>query len=191
MSDEIDYEEKLLEILSQNKDVWKTEAEFFSWIRGGIRGAVWMRHPVKLKLINSQRRQIPNPKKKGKATVWGATCALCKEEYVIGNMQVDHKFGGDYSLKTVSDIETFFKRVVFVTEDDLQLVCKNCNYAATYAKRFGMSFEDALCTKYIIKLIKEKKIEEFYTSRGLVMPKKALSIREEAIKILIEEMNNV
>lgn len=191
MSDDIDYEEKLLEILSQNKDVWKTEAEFFSWIRGGIRGAVWMRHPVKLKLINKERKQIPNPKGKGKKTVWGADCALCKQTYVIGDMQVDHKHGGDYSLKTVSDIETFFKRVVFVTEDDLQLVCKNCNYAATYAKRFGISFEDALCTKYIIKLIKEKKIEEFYTSRNLVMPKKALAIREEAIKILIKEMNNV
>ena len=97
----------------------------------------------------------------------------------------------DYILKTVADIESFFKRVVFVTADDLQLVCKNCNYAATYAKRFGMSFEDALCTKYVIKLIKEKRIEEFYTSRNLVMPKKALAIREEAIKILIKEMNNV
>lgn len=150
-----------------------------------------MKHPVKLKLITSQRRQIPNPKKKGKKTVWGATCALCHLDYVIGDMQVDHKHGGDYSLKTVADIESFFKRVVFVTEDDLQLVCKNCNYAATYAKRFGMSFEDALCTKYVIKLIKDKRIEEFYTSRNLVMPKKALAIREEAIKILIKEMNNV
>ncbi|AND75225.1 hypothetical protein FDH01_gp064 [Acinetobacter phage vB_AbaM_ME3] len=34
MSDDVDYEAKLLEILDQNRDVWKTEAEFFSWIRG-------------------------------------------------------------------------------------------------------------------------------------------------------------
>lgn len=30
--------DKIKKILSENKDVWKTEAEFFSWIRGGIRG---------------------------------------------------------------------------------------------------------------------------------------------------------
>ncbi len=33
-------EKKLQKVLIENKDVWKTEPEFFSWIRGGIRGRV-------------------------------------------------------------------------------------------------------------------------------------------------------
>lgn len=31
-------DKKLQKVLLENKDVWKTEPEFFSWVRGGIRG---------------------------------------------------------------------------------------------------------------------------------------------------------
>lgn len=181
--------EKVLEIIQENKDVWKTQAEFFSWIRGGIRQGIWMRHPVKLKLLNKLRKQIPNPNPKGKkATVWGATCDLCNQDHVISNIQVDHREGGDYSLKNIEDVDLFFKNVILVTESDLRLLCKECNATCTYAKRFGLTYEEAFCTKFVIKLAKEKTLYKFFEDRNLPKPKNQTIAKEEALAILLKEV---
>lgn len=105
------------------------------------------------------------------------------------DIQVDHIDGGDYSLKTVEDVQSFFESIVLVTEEDLRLVCKDCNSTLTYAKRNNLSYEEAFSIKYIIKLIKEKTIDDFFVSRNLEVPKKK-DIREKAIQILMNELNN-
>ena len=185
-------EKKWQKVLSENKDVWKTEPEFFSWIRGGIRGGLWNRHPVKLKVLNKQRIKIDNPNPKGRVKqVWGAKCALCKQYHVIKDIQVDHIDGGDYSLKTVDDIQQFFENIVLVTEDDLRLLCKDCNSTCTYAKRLNISYEEAFCTKYVIKRIKEKTLNDFFIERGLGVPRNKATARERAIEILLKEVKNV
>lgn len=60
----------------------------------------------------------------------------------------------------------------------------------TYAKRFDLTYEEAFCTKYILKLIKEKQLESFYKERNIVIPKNKSTAKEEAIKLLIKEVKN-
>lgn len=183
---------KLQKVISENKDVWKTEPEFFSWVRGGIRGGLWNRHPVKLKLINKLRVKIDNPNPKGRVKqVWGAKCDLCKHFHVIKDIQVDHIDGGDYSLKNVEDVQLFFESIVLVTESDLRLLCRDCNMTCTYAKRNNITYEEAFCTKYVIKLIKEKRLDEFFVDRDLDIPKNKAAARLKAIELLLKEVKNV
>lgn len=153
---------------------------------------LWNRHPVKLKVLNKNRIKIDNPNPKGRVKqVWGAQCALCKQFHVIKDIQVDHVDGGDYSLKTVSDIQDFFENIVLVTEDDLRLLCKDCNSTCTYAKRHDISYEEAFCIKYVIKRIKEKTLNDFFIERSLDVPKNKAAAREKAIEILLKEVKNV
>ncbi len=153
---------------------------------------LWNRHPVKLKVLNKQRIKIDNPNPKGRVKqVWGAQCALCKQYHVIKDIQVDHIDGGDYSLKTVDDIQQFFESIVLVTESDLRLLCKECNSTCTYAKRLDITYEEAFCTKYIIKRIKEKTLNDFFVERGLGVPRNKATARETAIEILLKEVRNV
>lgn len=181
-------DDKLRDILLENSDVWKTSPEFFSWVRGGIRKGLWNRHPVKIKLLNKLRIKIDNPNPKGRVKqVFGAQCNLCKGYFAMKDIQVDHKDGGDYSLKTIDDVDLFFRNIILVTEDDLQLLCKECNSTCTYAKRNNISIEESFIIKYVIKMIKEKTINNFFKDRNLPIPKNLELKRSQAIEILTKE----
>lgn len=120
--------------------------------------------------------------------MWGATCELCKQDHVISMIQVDHIDGGAYSLKNLSDIQNFFESIVLVTESDLRLLCKDCNYTCTYAKRMNISLEEAFCTKYVIKMVKEDTLKQFFSDRELPLPKTKVKQREQALEILKSEV---
>ena len=51
-------DDKLNRMLNEHSDVWKTKAAYFSWLRGGIRRAIWQHHPVKLAFIKANRKEI-------------------------------------------------------------------------------------------------------------------------------------
>lgn len=181
-------QEKLEEILKENSDVWRTNAEFFSWVRGGVRDGLWNRHPVKIKLLNKKRIKIPNPNPKGRVkTVWGATCDFCEKQYVIKDIQVDHIHGGNYTLKSIEDVQAFFENIVLVSESDLRLLCKYCNSCFSYAARQGISIEEAIIEKESISIIKNKLDKDFFTSRNKPIPKNLDLRRQAIVKILKEE----
>ena len=99
-----------------------------SYLRGGIRRAAWMKHPVKLEFIKNNRQRIPNPNPKGKAAeVWGGKCNVCKNLFVQSQLVVDHIREFSASLKDIKDIQSFVELISLVTEDDLQFVCKDCH----------------------------------------------------------------
>lgn len=135
--------------------IWKTEAAFLAWIRGGIRRALWNRSPIKLEFMKANRIKIPNPNPKGRVpTVWGAKCALTGVLLPLSEMEVDHITGG-HSLKTVEDIQAFVKGIVLISMDDLQFVSKEAHKAKSYAERMGISFEEAVIAKEVIKIMKQ------------------------------------
>lgn len=134
--------------------VWPTKAKFMSWLRGGIRKSLWNRSPIKIEFINKHRKRIPNPNPKGKvATVWGGECGICKNDFVIADLQVDHIKGG-HSLRELSDIQSFIEGIVLVSEDDLMLVCKQCHSAKTLSEKKGISQADAVIEKEVIAFSK-------------------------------------
>lgn len=148
--------------------VWKTKAAFMAWVRGGIRRALWNRSPIKINFINKNRKKIVNPNPKGKvATVWGATCALCEQDFPVAQVDVDHKTG-NHSLKDIPDIQNFVEGIVLVQESDLQFCCKTCHKAKSMSEKNGISFEQATAEKKAIQLIKDKLDKEWLTEKGIV-----------------------
>ncbi len=162
-------DEKLKILIEQNRNIWKTESAFMSWLRGGLRRGCWVRHPVKLEFIKRNRIKIPNPNPKGKVSqVWGGICSLTGETHVIANLEVDH-IKGNHSLKVLSDIENFIKGIVLITLDDLQFVSKEAHKIKSYAEKQGISFEEAKIEKEVIEIIKQKKDKAYCIENNLVV----------------------
>lgn len=170
--------------------IWKTKASFFSWLRGGIRRSLWNRSPIKISFINKHRKRIPNPNPKGKVKeVWGATCAICKQDFPINFVDVDH-CKGNHSLLELSDIQTFIENIVLVAEDDLQFCCKNCHKIKTQSERKGISFEEARIEKEAIRICKEKKDLIFFEERGIIPATSQAKRRKQIENVLLEELDN-
>ena len=174
-------------IWDQYPQIWKTQASFFSWMRGGIRRSLWSKHPVKLEFLKKNRVKIPNPNPRGKVkTVWGGECVMCTKLFPLNQIEVDHK-KGNLSLNSVSDIQGFIEGIVLITENDLQLCCKACHKAKSYSEKQGMSFEEAVIEKQIIQIMKDKKDKEWLTNEGIV-PASNAKKRREQIKKKMEGM---
>lgn len=162
--------DKIKEIVNQNKDVWKTESAYWTYIRGGLRRGLWMRNPVKIKFKNDRRERIPNPdesKRDGRwAEVWGNQCDLCLDWFSQNEVEVDHKIG-HHSLRNENDLISFFESIAFVTADELQLVCKTCHKTKSYAERMGISFDEAKLTKQVIDLVNTGKDKDYLLHLGV------------------------
>lgn len=132
---------------------WKTQAAFWTWVRGCLRRSAWNRHPVKLALLKEKRYKAPLGK--GGKEVWACRCAICGEEKRQAECQVDHIIPAG-SLKSVEDITPFVTKLLFVLPEDIRVVCKWCNSVHAYADRYGVTFEEAKKRKQEIKKRKKK-----------------------------------
>ena len=168
---------------------WANSTAFFTYLRGCLRKA-WSHHPVKLNLIKKQRKQVPNVNPKGnKPTVWGFDCVLCDKTFPIKEGNVDHITPAG-SLKKTEDIQGFVERLLYVTEDDLRLICKTCNSTLAYADKQGVSFQEASLQKLAIDLTKKGMDKAWLESKGIVPCGNATKRREQILTKLREEMDN-
>ena len=186
-----DVEEKLEVVLEQYPHIWKSKATFMSYLRGGIRRACWMKHPVKLEFIKNNRERISNPNPRGKVTeVWGGRCNVCKNLFVQSKLSVDHVREYSATLKNIDDIQKFVELISLVTEDDLQLVCKDCHDTISYSQKQGCSFEEARVRKKHILIGKDKLFKSELEARGMVVPK---TIKEQStvlLEAMLKEINS-
>lgn len=170
-------------------DIWPTQAKYMSWLRGGLRRGLWMRHPIKLELLNKKRfRQEYGEFKSGKTkTRWAATCEICQCDHPMKDIEVDHRVG-HHSLQTLEDITQFIYSIVLVSEDDLQLVCKPCHEIKSYADKHGLTFEQARAEKEVIKILKlpAAKQKQWLEEQG-VSPARSLKERSEQIREVLRE----
>lgn len=168
--------------------VWKTKSALLSWVRGGIRRSLWNRSPIKINFINKHRKRIPNPNPRGRVSeVWGAQCALCKKDYPVAFVDVDHK-GDSHSLKEIEDIQKFVEGIVLVTEDDLQFACKTCHKIRNHSQKMGVTFEEAAVEKQAIEIVKNKQDKEWLIEQGLEPASNQKKRREQIVKKLLEEI---
>ena len=165
---------------------WKNSVAFFTYLRGCLRKA-WSTNPIKHNLIKKKRKQIPNPNPAGrKKTVWGFDCEMCNGEFVMSLCQVDHKTPVG-SLQKTEDIQGFVERLLYVTEDDLRLVCKDCNSALALADKQGITFESALAEKKAIAIISEKRDKQWLQERGITPASNQKNRRQQIVEYLLEE----
>jgi 5-methylcytosine-specific restriction endonuclease McrA len=167
--------------------IWRSKSSFMSWLRGGIRRSLWSRSPIKLEFIKKNRKTIENPKKgnRNKPQVWGATCCICGKDYVLKDIEVDHKVG-NHSLKEISDIESFIMSIVMVSENDLQLICKSCHKIKTHAEKNGISFEEAVKEKKLIAYGKLKTDEQIKILESYGKPSTSLIVRKKSFMEIVD-----
>lgn len=167
--------------------IWKTESAYMSFIRGGIRAKLWNLYPIKLEVIKKKRKRIANPNPRGRVKeVWGGECYICKNDFVMNELQVDH-ITGNHSLKTMSEIETFMTNLLFVDHDDLALVCKDCHKIKSHAERKKITFEEASKEKKVISLMKlnKNKIDNVLKEHNL--PCNNDKVRKQGLSLLVDK----
>ena len=100
--------------------------------------------------------------------------------------QVDHKTPAGQLNKT-EDIQGFVERLLYVTEEDLRLVCKDCNSALAYSDKHGVSFKDAQIEKLAIDLVKKKMDRDWLDAHGIPPQSSAEKRRIQIVELLKEE----
>ena len=181
-------EDKLDKLLTDYSHVWKSKSAFMSWLRGGVRAGMWNKHPVKLDYIKTHRKQIKNPNPRGnKATVWGGTCDICKQDYVLNQLQVDHIREDSAVLRDIKDLQSFIESITLVTAEDLRLVCKPCHTIVSYSQKENMSFEEAKIHKFVIDLCKKKLDKQWLLDHNLLVPTNAVKRKKLILDTLLEE----
>ena len=120
-------------------------------------------------------------------------------------MEVDHLDGGN-SNKSFSDVDSFIKSIMFVTPDDIQVLCKDkhkvvnkkkvfvsfgCHSIKTLMQKQGCSFEEARVRKQHILIDKEKRVLEELRQRGvLVPPKTKVAQNALLLELMLKEINS-
>lgn len=171
------------------KTIWKNSTAFWSFIRGKLRMA-WNNHPYKIAILNSKRYQIPNPNPKGKKpTVWGFDCEMCGKTFPMSEGQVDHITPAG-RLSCREDIQGFVERLLCITEDDLRLVCKECNNALALSFKQGITYEEALIDKKVIQIIKEKKDKLVLQEAGVTPASNAKLRRQQLANYFKQQGEN-
>lgn len=169
--------------------IWKTEAAWLSFIRGGIRRYLWSKNPVKLEFMKDKRVLIPNPsrRKGAKSHIWGAQCEICQKYVPQKEVEVDHRTG-EHSLRKVEDIQSFVEGIVFVRKEDLAILCKPCHKIKTNAERKGLTQEESAIDKEAIRICKQKAdvVKSWIIERGEV-PARTVPERKEQVKRLLKE----
>ena len=169
----------------EHSNIWKTESAFMSWVRGGIRGGLWKRHPVKLEFIKRNKEMLVNTNPRSMKRfpfVAGGRCALCNEMHSMSEIEVDHKTGNS-SLRSMNDVRSFIESMILVSFDDLQLVCKPCHKIKSYAEKQGISFEEARVEKRVIDVCKGSvsSVQAFLQERGIT-PATCAKKRKEQVR---------
>lgn len=141
----------------EHSDVWKTKSAFFSWLRGCIRRSVWMRYPPKIKFKNSMCSSKLPIGYTGKARS-GGVCALTGKWTPKSMLEVDH-ISGTGVLNNWEDIEQFIKHLC-ADSGNMQIVEKEAHKIKSYADRAGISYNEAVLEKEVIRLLKKENAKE-------------------------------
>ena len=145
------------EVWKTYSHIWKTKAQYFTWLRGGLR-KLWSDYPArkawkasKLRPVTAQERTSrvyhPSTKRVG-------MCVFCDTWMAGSKLECDHKHssGGCYDFETAVE---FLWYCTNLEGDDFQLACKPCHKIETYREKMGITFEEARVTKQAIAWQKE------------------------------------
>lgn len=180
----VDFKER--KVWLEYPQFWKTEAQFWSWLRGCLRRGIWEKSPIKLSYKNANCTKPPEWYT-GRAKS-GANCALTGEWTGKSMLEVDH-LEGHMSLLCWEDVIPFIMHLI-PEEGTLQLVSKEAHKIKSYAERKGISFEEALYEKIAIDLIKKKMDKAWLESKDVIPASNVQKRREQIVELLRKEKEN-
>lgn len=138
---------------------WKSEAAFWAWVRGVLRKG-WSKHPVKLEFIKANRKKIKNTNPKSSKThptVWAMECAICHEDVLQKDIEIDHISDTGGTFTGLDDIKDYAAYLFLIDFTTIRSVCKPCHSIVTHAQKHGISFEEAKVAKAVIEFLKKDK----------------------------------
>lgn len=154
----------------EGKVVWKTEAQYWSWLRGALR-RLWADYPLrKVWKKNSLRPLTKDEKLSGKfhtSTKNIGQCSFCGEWMAGSKLECDHKVQstGCTSKQTA---EEFLWHCGGLVAEDFRLACKPCHKAQSYSQNRGISIEEAILDKKAIAWLANKSLnhQQFLIDKG-------------------------
>lgn len=185
-----DERKKLTRFLEATRHIYPTEAKFMSWLRSSFRQGFWMKHPVKMELLKTARLRIVNPRpnpRKGAETIWGYECNICKGHFKTEDVEVDHKTG-EFEFKKLEDLNSYVAKLVFITPDDLQVLCKGCHKIKTYSERYGVSWNEAVAMKKAIASVNDGTYKAELVRLGMKKPVIKTKAKEVLSHLYLAEM---
>ena len=183
------------------------EKEVVSWWRSAVRqmfsSSIFYR-----KYIGDQSTLVvnENPRSmKRYPMVKRFTCAICGEQFGSGGIELDH-IGGGNTNKSLADADSFMKAIMFVTPDDVQVLCKDkhktvnkkkvfvsfgCHSIKTMQESHGCSFEEARVRKEHKLYVTQKRVVEELEARGILdAPRTKVAQNALLLELMLKEINN-
>ena len=144
---------------------WGNEAKFITWVRGVLRKG-WGVHPLKLIYKNARKVKVKNtnPRSmKAHPEVFKIQCEKCLSLVSPAEIEIDHK--GDYQGKftCMDDIQGYAEHLYMIDMESIQCVCKTCHKAISHSQKIGVSFEEAVMLKEVIRIDKEESVDDIIT----------------------------
>lgn len=178
-------EDKLKEFMKKlNEDGSPQEKHVVSVVRSAIRSA-WMKSDVKLAYLYS--KTIPDMDDSTR-TKWLVRCEICGKLFKLTDVQIDHKLG-NHSFTKVRDFENYFNNILMVGFDDLQILCEDDHLSKTLSEKLGITFEQAVLEREVIKLCKMKaaEIDAWLKDHDVVCAKNPTARRNAIREVLKNE----
>ena len=137
--------------------IWKTEASYWSWIRGQIR-RIYSKYPIARNFKNSKCRKATKEDKLEynlhTSTKLIGQCNICKQWFAKSKLQIDHREPSE-GCTSYETMHSFLDYNAMVSPEELQLLCHPCHKIKTHADNKGISFEEARKDKEKIKFFKQ------------------------------------
>lgn len=165
----------------------QTEAQLLNWVRSTLRKA-WTKHPTKLVLLQKNQKLLPSSK--SSRMVIHNQCAHCLKWHRPDNVEVNHK--KTVGKLTRENLGEFVQNLFFVTDDDLEILCKTCHAIVTLSERQGLSLEDAAIEKKVIAFTKHPAAvqKEKLAKVGIVPGKTGIERRAQAREFIANAVKN-
>lgn len=164
-------------------ELWKTEGQFWTYLRGCIRRGLWEKSPVKLDFKN--KNCSPPPKDYTGRAKSGQYCALSGKWEGKSKLEVDH-IEGNVSLSSWDDVLPFILHMI-PPKGSMQLVTKEAHKIKSHQEKRGFeTFEEAAADKEAIQICKGNE-KKWLEERGIVPESNAKARRQQVFEKLLEE----
>lgn len=136
--------------------IWKTKAQYFTWLRGAIR-RIWADYPLRKQWKKNSLRPVTKQEKLDKvyhpSTKNVGQCVNCLEWMAGSKLECDHKLPSN-GCRSLEEAKEFLLYCGATTSDMFQLSCKPCHKIKTLSEKLGITFNEAKIEKEAITFSK-------------------------------------
>lgn len=131
-----------------------TEKKLLTWLRSAMRSAS-RRFPPLYEALAAAKEPYYGDNARQKFCY---RCADCQLTFSGKEVSIDHIIDCG-SLQSWADVQGFMQRL-FCTSSGLQVLCSQCHDVKTLMAKSGLTKDEAILRKRVIKLIKDKSAKE-------------------------------